>query len=93
MVSQSEIRVDEEAITGNRCRVYYAMVNEENGVLMTTTSRALAIVGCEKDIASAESHVEHALNFVKGRFYVRHDIGKKELIQKRILHMQKIRGS
>lgn len=93
MVSQSEIRVNEEAITGNGCRVYYAMVNEENGVLMTTTSRALAIVGCEKDIESAERHVEHALNFVKGRFYVRHDIGKKELIQKRILHMQKIRGS
>ncbi len=73
-------------------KVYYASVNERDGAVYTTSSRSLAVVGVADNIADAEILSEMGLANVRGRFHCRHDIGKEQLIRKRIEHMEAIRG-
>jgi phosphoribosylamine--glycine ligase len=88
-----KIYVDDEGIFKTGSNLFYASVNEQNNYLTTTTSRALAVVGIADELYQAEAICEEALKFVKGdHVFVRHDIGTKELIEKRIKHMEKIRG-
>ncbi|MDD1768659.1 MAG: phosphoribosylamine--glycine ligase, partial [Methanomassiliicoccales archaeon] len=92
--SGHEIRVDEEGVSNEGAHLYYANVNEENGRIMTTSSRSIAVVGLEDKIERAEEVCEKGLRHISGdAIYVRHDVGKKELIQKRIDHMKRIRGA
>jgi phosphoribosylamine--glycine ligase len=51
----------------------------------------LAVVGIEDTLVAAEQVAEEALTHVKGRVYVRHDIGKKDVVTKRVLHMESVR--
>jgi len=87
------IEIDEEKIRRTGATLYYAAVNETEEGIFTTTSRSVGIVGLGSNIDSAEAICESALSFVKGRVFARHDIGKRELISKRIEHMEKIRGA
>jgi phosphoribosylamine--glycine ligase len=73
-------------------KVYYASVNERDGTVYTTSSRSLAVVGIADNIADAEILAEMGLANVRGRFHCRHDIGKAQLIRKRVEHMEAIRG-
>jgi phosphoribosylamine--glycine ligase len=73
-------------------KVYYASVNERDGKVYTTSSRSLAVVGVAETIAEAEILSEMGLANVHGKFHCRHDIGKEQLIRKRIEHMEAIRG-
>ncbi|MEM3445745.1 MAG: phosphoribosylglycinamide synthetase C domain-containing protein, partial [Thermoplasmata archaeon] len=66
---------------------------EEKGKVYTTTSRAIAVVGIGETVEQAEQKAENALKFVQGKVFVRHDIGKMELIRKRVKHMAEIRGA
>jgi phosphoribosylamine--glycine ligase len=87
------IKVDEKAIDAEGVWLYYAAVNEEEGRIFTTTSRSLAIVGVEDTIEAAEEACERGLSHVGGEaIAVRHDIGKPDLIQRRMDHMKEIRG-
>jgi len=87
------IEVDEKAIEKEGAWLYYAAVNEKEGRIFTTTSRSLAVVGVADDIEAAEEMCERGLRHISGEgIRVRHDIGKKELIEKRIEHMRRIRG-
>lgn len=88
-----KIFVDEEGIKKTGSKLFYASVNEKDGEIYTTTSRSLAVLGIANEIKEAEEICEEALNYVKGdHIYIRHDIGKEELIQKRIEHMHQLRG-
>jgi len=87
-----EIKVDEKAIKENGGLLFYASVNEENGKIYTTTSRSLAVVGIADEIDEAEQICERCLRYVEGDIFIRHDVGKRELIEKRIKHMEMIRG-
>ncbi|MCX8174532.1 MAG: phosphoribosylamine--glycine ligase [Thermoplasmata archaeon] len=91
-LANEEITVNEQGIIASGCVPYYAMVNEENGRIYTTTSRAVAVVSPADTVSLAEKNVENALKHVHGKLFVRHDIGKMELIRKRIEHMKRIRG-
>ena len=73
--------------------LYYAAVNlEEDGVITTTSSRAAAIVSKGNDISEAERECELGLSHISGNsLFVRHDIAKPHLIEKRIKHMESIR--
>ena len=73
--------------------LFYASVDDRDGVIVTTTSRALAVLGVADTIESAEQQAEHALAYITGDVFARHDIGKKELVQSRIEHMRHIRGT
>ena len=72
--------------------VYYASVNARDDKVYTTSSRSLAIVGVADTIAEAELLSEMGLANVQGEFHCRHDIGKENIIRKRIEHMDAIRG-
>ena len=87
-LKDSPLMVDEKP----EYRVYYASVNERDGAVYTTSSRSLAVVGIADNIADAEILSEMGLANVRGRFHCRHDIGKEQLIRKRIEHMEAIRG-
>jgi phosphoribosylamine--glycine ligase len=60
---------------------------------MTGSSRSLAVVGITDELAEAEKICEQALTHVRGdHLFIRHDIGTKKLLEKRIRHMKEIRG-
>jgi len=86
------IKVDEKAIADEGAVLYYANVNEKDGNLYTTTSRAAGIVGVADSIEEAEVTAERAIRHVSGRIAVRHDIGKREVLEARVRHMRDVRG-
>jgi phosphoribosylamine--glycine ligase len=87
-----EINVDEGAIERDGALLYYASVNERNGKVYTTTSRAVGVVGMADEIAEAEQTVERALSHISGRIHVRHDIAKKAMLDSKTSRMAMIRG-
>ncbi len=87
-----KVELDEKKIQESGAELFYASVNEKEGQIYTTSSRSLAVVGIEESIFEAEKIAEEALSHVKGNVFMRHDIGKKELIEKRIKHMTELRG-
>ena len=89
----AKILVDEEGINSTGSRLFYASVNKENNYVSTTSSRSLAVVGISDSLSSAENICEQALNHVEGdHIFIRHDIGTSELVEKRMKHMNNIRG-
>ena len=73
--------------------LYYAAVNlEETGEVTTTSSRAAAIISTGSSITEAEENCESGISYISGNnIFVRHDIAKPYLIQKRIDNMEKLR--
>ena len=88
-----KITVDEKKIENTGSKLFYASVNKQNGFVHTTSSRSLAVVGIDDDLYEAEKTCEEALKYVKGdHIFIRHDIGTPALIEKRVKHMEKLRG-
>ncbi len=86
------INVDEEGVQRAGAELFYAAVNEEEGRILTSTSRSVAVVGIDVSIDAAERQCERALRFISGEhIYVRHDIGKHEIIQRKVERMRAIR--
>src|SRR6266852_1246389 len=85
-----QLKVDEDSIRQSGAKLFYASVDEKAGHLYTTTSRSLAIVGIAANLEDAESISEEALAFVAGSFYARRDIGKPEVIQKKVERTRRI---
>jgi phosphoribosylamine--glycine ligase len=86
------ISVDEPRITESGSVVFYANVDVVDGKLVTGTSRSVGVVGIADTIEEAERNCEKALRYVEGdAITVRHDIGKRELVQKRVDHMKELR--
>lgn len=85
---------DSEIIVGNigEASVYYASVYEKEGKIYTTSSRAVAALGCAETIDAAEKIAQNALENIRGKLFFRKDIGTAALIQKRIDHMKELRG-
>jgi len=89
----SPITVDERAVEAGGARLYFAAVNlKDELTVLTTTSRAIGVVGIADDIAGAEAKCEAALGHIRGDYAVRHDIGKPEALRKKVEHMKKVRG-
>lgn len=90
-VPNQVIDVDENKISNAGAQVYYAAVNEKDGKVYSSSSRALGLVSVADSIEEAEKICENATKYVKGDVYHRRDVGTAELIQKRINHMEQIR--
>jgi len=75
-----------------KARIYYASVDQKPDGLYMSSSRAVAFVGIHPNIEEAEVIAEDAVSSVKGPVFHREDIGTKELIDKRVRHMEKLRG-
>jgi phosphoribosylamine--glycine ligase len=92
--SGHEITVDEKGIKDSGAVVYYANVDQKDGKLVTGTSRSIGIVGIGKDLEEAEQNCEKALQYVKcDAIFLRHDIGTRALVQKRVDHMKELRSA
>jgi phosphoribosylamine--glycine ligase len=87
------ITVHEDAIRNTGALLFYAAVNKQNNHIITGSSRSLAVVGINDELTVAEKICEQALTHIKGdHLFIRHDIGTKKLLEKRVHHMQSIRG-
>jgi phosphoribosylamine--glycine ligase len=83
----------DDAETAPEALLFYASVDDREDGIYTTTSRSYAVVGLAEDIAAAEAIAEEALERAGTEgLRVRHDIGKADLLQQRIDHMDDIRG-
>ncbi len=90
----TKIPVDEEAVKSVGAKLYYASVDAREDGIYTSTSRTLGIVGIADSIEEAEKIAEAGVQKVKtDALFYRRDIGTRELIQKRIEHMRKLRGN
>ncbi len=88
-----KVDVDESAINREGAEVFYASVNERDGAIYTTTSRTLAVLGMADTLEEAEALAERALSCVSGEVFSRHDIGKKETVERKVAHMESLRGN
>ena len=70
---------------------YYASIEEKEDGIHMTGSRAVAFVGMGESIEEAEEIAESAASKVEGETFHRKDIGTRELIQKRVEHIRKLR--
>ncbi|WP_255194416.1 phosphoribosylamine--glycine ligase [Natronobeatus ordinarius] len=87
----AKVQVDEES--AGDALLFYASVDERDDGIYTTTSRSFAVVGLADTIAEAEEIAEDALAVAGDEgLHMRHDIGKAELVQRRIDHMAELRG-
>jgi len=72
--------------------LYYASVDDREDGIYTTTSRSFAVVGVADTITEAEEIAEAVLSEAgEEGLRMRHDIGKPDLVQKRIDHMAELR--
>ncbi|HOT04572.1 MAG TPA: phosphoribosylamine--glycine ligase [Methanolinea sp.] len=71
--------------------LYYANVEEKDGVLFTLSSRTMAFVGVAATLAEAEEIAERAASGVQGRVRHRRDIGSASLLKRRVDHMRELR--
>ena len=92
--SGHEIAVDEEAIADCGAVVYYANVDVKDGKLVTGTSRSVGVIGRAPTLEEAEQNCEKALEHAKcDAIFVRHDIGTRALVQRRVDHMNELRSA
>jgi phosphoribosylamine--glycine ligase len=85
------ISINENGIMNSGALAFIARLDDDNGVIRTTSSRSIAFVGVSDEIEDAEKIAESAIQYVDGDVFSRHDIGKKDLILKKIRHMNEIR--
>jgi phosphoribosylamine--glycine ligase len=91
-LSGEEIKVDEDAINAAGAILYYASVNEKDGKVFTTTSRSVGVVGVADGLDEAERIAEEGVKHVTGKVFVRHDIGKRSMIDAKVARINRIRG-
>ncbi|WXG42607.1 MAG: phosphoribosylamine--glycine ligase [Promethearchaeati archaeon SRVP18_Atabeyarchaeia-1] len=78
------VEVDQEGMRNTGARYYWASVNMSDEGILTTKSRALAVLGISESLEEAESIAEGATRYVKGALRHRSDIGRntQEMIKK-----------
>jgi phosphoribosylamine--glycine ligase len=86
-----EVKIDISGVDQSKVDIFYAAVDQRQDGLYLTGSRAVALVGKHPDIYEAEKLVEGEIQKIKGPVFHRLDIGTKNLIEKRIKMMEKIK--
>jgi phosphoribosylamine--glycine ligase len=71
--------------------VFLSAVDVQEGSLVSTGSRTVAVVGLGKTIAEAERGCERVVREIPGPFFHRADIGTKALLARRVEHMKAVR--
>jgi phosphoribosylamine--glycine ligase len=73
-----------------KTELFYGSVHEEDGKILTTSSRSIALLGVGNTLQEAHEQVVESLDKVQGRLFYRRDIGTQELVEKRIRHMRSL---
>ncbi|NHJ86296.1 MAG: phosphoribosylamine--glycine ligase [Asgard group archaeon] len=88
---EEPIKVHSDKITNDGAELFYSSVSElPSGEIITTSSRAIAIVGIADNIEEAEKIAEKATTYIEGPLFHRKDVGTRALIQKRIDHLREL---
>lgn len=81
-----------EGIEDDSRRVFYASVKGSLNSVQMTGSRALALVGISGSISESSAIVDGMIPRIRGRYYVRKDIGRSEFVESKVLRMKAIKG-
>jgi phosphoribosylamine---glycine ligase len=85
------LELDTGAIEAEGVHLFYGGVEAAGpGTVRLGQSRGVALVGEASAIHEAGSRVEAALRHVRGEYYVRHDIGTKEDLARRVEHLRQL---
>ena len=85
------LEIDTTAVEADGVHVYYGAVEAAGpGTVRLGSSRGVALVGEASAIHEAGTRVEAALHHVRGEYYVRHDIGTKEDLARRVEHLRQL---
>ena len=90
--SGQKITVNEKGIWDAGAKLYFGSVYEREGEIFTSSSRAAAIAAQAPTLEEAEKKAENSILFVKGPLWHRKDIGKKELINRRMEHARRLKS-
>ncbi len=71
----AELHIDEAAITAQGVIPFYAKVDEVDGRILTTRSRAVGLLGLAASVSEARRRVNAALEAIGGQYHARSDIG------------------
>lgn len=82
------LEVDLESMSPDT-HLYYAAVSGSMKKVEMSTSRSLAIVATAPTIEEASGKVEHDLRNIHGDYYLRHDIGSKEMMEEKMRSFRK----
>jgi phosphoribosylamine--glycine ligase len=85
-----QVRINIEKIKKSGARYYYASVYRKGENIFTTTSRAMGVLGIADSLEKAEKIAETGVGCIEGKLFHRKDVGTRELLQKRIAHMNSI---
>jgi phosphoribosylamine--glycine ligase len=88
--TNAEILVDEQGLKKLGAKIYYASVSEEKGKILTSSSRAIGVLGIADTIEEAEQIAEKGTAMIKGALFHRTDIGTNPVINRRTKHMEEI---
>ncbi|WP_287954726.1 phosphoribosylamine--glycine ligase [Acidiplasma sp.] len=80
---ESELKIGTNLESEN-FKLYYASVSGTMQTVKTGHSRALALTGISDSIYEASDIVEEHLKYITGSYYIRHDIGTREMIENKI---------
>jgi len=87
------LTLDAGAIEADGVHVFYGSVEAAGpGTVRLGNSRGVALVGEASAIHEAGARVEAALAHVRGEYYVRHDIGTKDDLARRVEHLRQLRA-
>lgn len=87
--TRETISIDEGALRNNQGTIFYASVDmDDYGHVLTTSSRAVAVLGVGDTIEAAEKIAESSTRFVQGPLRHRKDIGTSQLLTKRLNHIR-----
>ena len=71
----AELRLDEDAIAAQGVIPFFAKVDEVDGRILTTRSRAIGLLALADSVAEARLQVAEALKAISGPYHARSDIG------------------
>jgi phosphoribosylamine--glycine ligase len=73
--------------------IFLSAVDEQEGKLIATGSRTVAVVASASTIAEAEVACSSVIAEIPGSFFYRKDIGTQAVIEKRVAHMRALRSA
>jgi phosphoribosylamine---glycine ligase len=71
----AELHIDEAAIAAQGVIPFYAKVDEVDGRILTTRSRAIGLLALADSVSEARKHISAALKAITGPYHARTDIG------------------
>ncbi|HIH60025.1 MAG TPA: phosphoribosylamine--glycine ligase [Ferroplasma sp.] len=80
---ETELLIKDRIETDN-FKIYYSSVSGTLNKVITTKSRALALIGIGDTIYEASDIVEDNLKYINGDYYIRHDIGTEAMMKGKV---------